>query len=51
MSNRNKVIVKARIHGEDYEVLKTYAEEIGLSIAALVRLDLHRLAESIQQKQ
>jgi hypothetical protein len=50
MSN-NKVTLKATVNREDYQVIQQYAtQELGISLAAFVRLDLHRTAETIREK-
>jgi hypothetical protein len=45
---RNKVTLKAAINSSDYEVLKAYAEKLGISLSAFVRLDLGRTADTIR---
>jgi hypothetical protein len=46
----NKVTLKATVNREDYRVVREYAEELGLSLSAFMRLDVHRTADSIREK-
>jgi hypothetical protein len=47
-TTRNKVTLKAAINDSDYEVLKAYAEKLGISLSAFIRLDLGRTADTIR---
>jgi hypothetical protein len=46
-----KVTLKATVNREDYRILREYAEGLGISLSAFMRLDVHRTAESIREKQ
>ncbi len=51
MTTPTKVTLKATVNREDYRVVREYAEGEGLSLSAFMRLDLHRTAESIRERQ
>ena len=51
MATKSKVTLKATVNRDDYRVLREYAEELGISLSAFMRLDVHRTAESIREKQ
>jgi hypothetical protein len=49
---KNKITLKADVSREEYQLNQEYAtQELGISLAASVWLDLHRTAQSIRAMQ
>jgi uncharacterized protein (DUF1778 family) len=47
---KSKVTLKATVNRDDYQILREYAEGLGISLSAFMRLDVHRTAESIREQ-